>query len=194
LTSAVMATTVDIPTSGPHAQSGEGFSTPHVMAVLRQLMGARISAPTLSRWVDRGLAVPSVAKSRASGVSHLWSATDVIGLAWLLQARGDGLPVSAYGEALEGLWARLPALLRQRGPLFVVVVGRDITVLARAAIARRLSAALHQQLCIWPLPGSLREVERALAELRPGPAVRARRGQRRRRTDTDVEGRHLRDT
>jgi hypothetical protein len=144
----------------------EGFSTAEVMTVLRQVAGLRISAPTLSRWVDRGLVVPSVSKSRASGVSHAWSAPDVIGLAWLLQARGDGLPLAAYRDALAGLWKRLPALLRQRGPLFFVVVGRDITVLAGRAVARRLSASLRQKMCLWPIAGSLRDVETALMQCR----------------------------
>ncbi len=148
-----------------------GFSTPEVMTVLRQIGGIRVSPPTLSRWVDLGVVVPSVRKSRASGVSHTWSASDVIGLAWLLQARADGFPVSTYKEALGTLWRRLPALLKQAGPLFFVLVGRDITVLARGEITKRLSPAMRQKMCIWPTPGSLPQVEAALAQLRPhGPS------------------------
>ncbi len=143
-----------------------GFSTPEVMTVLRQIGGTRVSPPTLSRWVDLGLVVPSVRKSRASGVSHAWSASDVIGLAWLLQARADGFPVSSYKEALGSLWRRLPALLEQRGPLFFVLVGKDITVLARGEITKRLSPAMRQKMCIWPTPGSMIQVEAALAQLR----------------------------
>src|SRR5437016_2252605 len=152
-----------------------GFSTQEVMTVLRQIGGVRVSPPTLSRWVDRDLVVPSVRKSRTSGVSHEWSASDVIGLAWLLQARADGFPVSTYKEALGTLWRRLPALLGQPAPLFFVLVGKDITVMARGEIARRLSPTMRQKMCVWPTPGSLAQVEAALAQLRPhGPSGRSK--------------------
>src|SRR5262245_18890346 len=137
------------------------------MTVLRQIGGTRVSPPTLSRWVDLGLVVPSVRKSRTSGVSHEWSASDVVGLAWLLQARTDGFPVSTYKEALGALWGRLPALLVQPGPLFFVLVGKDITIMARGEITKRLSPAMRQKMCIWPTPGSLAQVEGALAQVRP---------------------------
>lgn len=154
---------------------GSGFSTPEVMTVLRQIGGMRVSPPTLSRWVELGLVAPSVRKSRASGVSHEWSASDVIGLAWLLQARADGFPVSTLKEALRPLWRRLPVLLGRPGPLFFVMLGQDITVMARGEITKRLSPAMRQKICIWPAPGSLAQVQAALAELRShGPSGRSK--------------------
>jgi hypothetical protein len=115
------------------------------MTLLRQIAGTRVSPPTLSRWVDLGLVVPSIRRSRTSGVSHEWSASDVIGLAWLLQARADGFPVSTHKEALRTLWRRIPALLEQPGPLFFVLVGKDITIMARGEITKRLSPTMRQK-------------------------------------------------
>jgi hypothetical protein len=154
-----------------------GCSTPEAMAVLRQIVGTRVSPPTLSRWVDVGLVVPSVRKSRTSGMSHEWSPSDIVGLAWLLLARADGFPVSAYREALGTLWRRLPTLLEKPGALFFVVVGKDITVLTRAEIIKGLSVTIRQKMCIWPSPGSLAQVVAALAQLRPhGPSGLSKAG------------------
>ena len=71
-----------------------GGSTAQAMAVLRQIVGTRVNLPTLSRWVDLGLVVPSVRKSRTNGMNHEWSPSDIVGagVAFIAAAAEDANP------------------------------------------------------------------------------------------------------
>jgi len=106
--------------------------------------------------------MPSILQSRRRGHSHVWTAADVVLLAWLLYLRREGFDVYRYQRHLRQSWVRLAKALDTPDPRYLLAFGQTIAVVARSELDERLNDVRSEVLITWR-PPSLDAIRREAA-------------------------------
>ncbi len=134
------------------ATLGTWLTTQSLLMLSPRLAGAPLTLAMLDRWIQRGVATPSIHRSPKPGRQHQWAPADAALVAGLARLRAEGVDVLRHGPALKRVWPRLVAALEQPGPLFLTMVGRDaVAVLSKADLVVRLDAHVRTPIIAWPL-------------------------------------------
>ncbi len=127
-----------------------GLDTRALLTLIKQVEQVSLPHPTLTRWLLKGLVVPSLFQSRTRGRSHRWSAGDAVLLAGLARIRSQGIEIQRYRGELRRTWGRLTAALAGPPPRYLVAMSDTLTVLDQAGVADRLGQESRAALVVWP--------------------------------------------
>jgi hypothetical protein len=113
-----------------------GLTTSEILREIRRIRGVAMPRTTVIRWVERGLARPSIRRDTVGGRghAHVWSEDDLVLLIWMAAAR-DVVASPAMRAAIRDLWTRHAALLRQPPPLVMVRVGHHLDIVTWRPLA-----------------------------------------------------------